>query len=121
MLRAVASATPLFFSADKAVCGQGPSPASQLLDDGRVTLECFDRFVAAFGDHLPDVPVWNERQSIGRLLTLSFELAGQQVVLPLKDPAQEPEGAFFTGISLHAAEQYKSSATRETLASRLLQ
>jgi hypothetical protein len=52
--------------------------------------------------------------------TVLFELAGQQPVLALKNPAEQPDSGVFRAIFLMLAEQYNLGAGQTRVASRLL-
>lgn len=109
MFRADGSGTAVLLSGN-AVRRQRPPVTAQLVGDGRVTTEGADAGIEGFRGGLPDVPVWNERQNVGSLMTFPIELARQQAISPLKYPAEEADRAALPGNSLHAAEQYNTDA-----------
>src|SRR3954470_24819398 len=102
MFRAASSETAGDGLPANGVCGERPPLAPQPLGNRRVPSERVDARLERFGGGARHIPVWNERQSVGSVLTFTVQLAGQQLVVALEDPAQEPNRAAFAGISLHA-------------------
>jgi hypothetical protein len=95
-----------------AVRRQRPALATQLVGDRRMTAERADAGIEGFRRRLSNIPVWNQRQSVGSSTTVSIQLASQQTVFPLKYPTEQAKGAILPANSLHAAEQYNSDARR---------
>ena len=80
---------------------QRPALAAQLLGDRRMTPEGADAGIEALRHRLPDIPVWNQGQSVGRVTPFTVELTGNQLILTLENPAEQADCAVFRGISLH--------------------
>jgi hypothetical protein len=59
--------------------------------DCRVTTKRRDSSLEGFADGLLEVPVWNQRQTVGSRTPFTIELAGQQVSAALKNPAQQSD------------------------------
>src|SRR6478672_7525568 len=110
MLRAAGSGTAWLLSAN-AVRRQRPALAAQLVGDRRVAAERAHPRGECLRQWVPGLPVWNQRQSVGtRWPVFLMKLAGQQPVVPVKHPPEEPDLAVSAGNSLHDAEQYNSDA-----------
>src|SRR5882672_1920696 len=75
-----------------AVRRQRPALAAQRVGDRGVTAERADPGVECFRRRLSHIPMWNQRQSIGRLSVFPIQLAGQQLVAALKNPASQADG-----------------------------
>ena len=80
---------------------QRPSPCAQLLGERRMAAESADAGVEGFRRGLPEVPVGNERQSVGSAATLTVELTGDQPVAALKDPTEKADRSALSGVSFH--------------------
>src|SRR4051812_49219767 len=89
MFRAASSGTGAAGLSGNGVRGQRPALAAQLVGDRRVPAERADARFECFGGGVRDIPVWNQRQSIGSAVDLTVQLAGQKLVLALEDPAEK--------------------------------
>jgi hypothetical protein len=66
-----------------------------------VTVKRADADVEALRYRLPDIPVWNQGQSVGRVTVFPVQLTGNQLILSLENPAEQANCAVFLDISLH--------------------
>src|SRR5678815_1306742 len=100
MLRAAGSGTAAALS-DNAVRGQRPALTAEPVGDRRVTAEGTDACVESLRRGVSQIPVWKQGHSVGRLTVIPIELAGQQPVLALENPAEQADSAVFSADSSH--------------------